>query len=103
MVSTLHIQLLGGFQLRFDDRPVTTIDQQRLQSLLAYLVLQRAAPHPRQHLAFLLWPDSTETQARINLRSLLHRLRQALPGADDFLHVDAQTILWRPDAPYTLD
>jgi predicted ATPase/DNA-binding SARP family transcriptional activator len=103
MVSTLHIQLLGGFHLRFDDAPVTTLDQERLQALLAYLVLHRATPHARQHLAFLLWPDSSEAQARTNLRSLLHRLRQALPGADDFLHVDAQVVQWRADAPYTLD
>ncbi len=103
MVSTLHIQLLGRFHLRFDDAPVTTLDQERLQALLAYLVLHRATPHARQHLAFLLWPDSSEAQARTNLRSLLHRLRQALPGANDFLHVDAQVVQWRADAPYTLD
>ncbi len=37
------------------------------------------------------------------MRTLLHRLRQALPEANRFLHVDAQTVQWRGDAPATLD
>ena len=41
---------------------------QRGTSLLAYLLFHRDTPQPRQHLAFLLWPDSSESQARTNLR-----------------------------------
>ena len=59
----------------------------RAESLLAYLLLHREAPQPRQRLAFLLWPDSTEPQARTNLRHLLHNLRRALPDPDRFLEV----------------
>src|SRR5262245_7826206 len=103
MTPTLHIQLLGGFRLDIDTTPVTTFDHPRLQALLAYLVLHRSTPQSRAHLAFLLWPDSTEAQARTNLRTLLHRLRQALPDADSFLHVDAQVAQWRLDAPWRLD
>ncbi len=82
---------------------MTSVNSPRLQSLLAYLVLHRHAPQPRRYLAFLLWPDSSETQARTNLRNLLHTLRQALPNADRFLSADAQTLQWHPDAPFTLD
>src|SRR5262249_15850623 len=57
----------------------------------------------RAQLAFHLSPDTTESQAHANLRTLLHRLRQALPDADRFLHVDAQAVQWRSDAPTTLD
>src|SRR5258707_9968149 len=103
MTPTLHIQLLGRFRLTADDAPVTTLDSPRLQALLAYLLLQRTAPHARAHLAFQLWPDTTEAQAHANLRTLLHRFRHALPHADQFLHVDAQTVQWRADAPATLD
>ena len=35
---------------------------------------------PREQLAFLLWPESIESQARTNLRQLLHHLRRALPA-----------------------
>ena len=101
MIPTLHIQLLGGFRLTADQTPVTTLDSPRLQALLAYLLVHRAAPHARAHLAFQLWPDTTEAQAHANLRTLLHRLRQALPDSDRFLHIDAQTVQWRGAAPAT--
>ena len=63
--------------------------------------MHRGVPQPRRRVAFLLWPDSTEAQARTNLRKALHTLRHALP--DGFLDGDTQTLRWRPDAPYTLD
>jgi len=66
-------------------------------------VLWRGAPQSRQQLAFLFWPDSTDAQARLNLRSVLHRLRQALPDADRFLHTDVHTIQWLSDVPFSLD
>jgi DNA-binding SARP family transcriptional activator len=103
VIPTLRIQLLGGFYLTADHMPVPPLDSPRLQALLAYLVLHRAAPHARAHLAFQLWPDTTEPQAYANLRTLLHRLRRALPDADRFLHVGAQTVQWRGDAPCTVD
>ena len=67
----------------------------RAESLLAYLLLHRDAPQPRQRLAFLLWPDSSEAQARTNLRHVLHTLRRALPDADRFLDVAPRTLRWR--------
>ena len=58
---------------------------------------------PCKRLAFLLWPDSSEAQARTNFRHLLHELRQALPCADDFLRADGRTVQWRLDSRFTLD
>ncbi len=99
----LHVHLLGDFRLSCGDVSVSTVNAPRLQSLLAYLVLHREAPQPRHHLAYCLWPDTTEAQARTNLRQLLHALKQALPEADQFVHADAQTLQWRADAPFRLD
>src|SRR6266511_6114052 len=99
----LHIHLLGDFRLVYADAPVSHINSPRLQALLAYLVLHRDAPQPRQYLAFQLWPDSSEAQARTNLRQLVHGLKQTLPEADQFVHVDAQMLQWRCDAPFRLD
>ncbi|MCX6032223.1 MAG: AAA family ATPase [Chloroflexi bacterium] len=82
---------------------MTAVTTARAQSLLAYLLLHRAAPQSRRHLAFTLWPDSSEGQARTNLRNLLHSLRQSLPQADDYLRADFATLQWRPDAPFRLD
>jgi DNA-binding SARP family transcriptional activator len=88
--------LLGG-------KPLTTVDTPRLQSLLAYLLLNRETPPSRHRLAFLFWPDSPENQALTNLRNLLYRLRHALPEADRFLYVDRRRLRWRDAAPFDLD
>src|SRR3989440_2546937 len=113
VIQTLHIHLLGNFLLVSGDTPVTTVTVPRLQSLLAYLLLHRDAPQDRSHLAFLLWPDSTEAQAHTNLRKLLYQLRQSLPDADHFIHADNHSLQWLPalpasqegctDASWTLD
>jgi DNA-binding SARP family transcriptional activator len=103
MSPTLDIYLLSDFHLEHDGVPVTTVSTPRLQSLLTYLVLHRNAPQARHHLAFLLWPDSAEAQARTNLRNLLHHLRRALPDADRFLNANGQILQWLPDAPFRLD
>ncbi len=103
MEPTLHIRLLGDFSLIYADRQVTNLNAMRLQSLLAYLVLHRDIPQHRQHLAFLFWPDTTEAQARNNLRQLLHQLRQALPAVEQFLSADTQMVYWHPVTPFHLD
>jgi len=87
----------------YGDEPVMGVSTGRLQALLAYLVLHRETPQPRQHLAFLFWPDSTEAQARNNLRQALHQLRHTLPDADRFLYADVTTLCWRFDAAFSLD
>lgn len=102
-MPTLHIRLLGEFSLIHGSEAVRSVSTLRLQSLLAHLVLHRRAPESRRHLAFTLWTDSSESQARTNLRRELHHLRQALPEADRFLAVEMQSIQWRPDASFTLD
>ncbi len=99
----LQLHLLGPFRLLQDNQPVAGFDQARLQHLLAYLVLHPAVSISRQQLAFVFWPETTDQQALKNLRTLLTRLRRALPGADRYIEVTTQTICWRPDAPLTAD
>ena len=85
MAGMIEIRLLGGFSLVHDGSLIHGLGAPRIQSLLAYLLLQREMPQSRQHLAFLSWPDSAEAQARTNLRKLLHQLVQALPEAKHYL------------------
>ncbi|MDQ3986676.1 MAG: AAA family ATPase, partial [Actinomycetota bacterium] len=99
----LNVRLFGELDLRLGDERLPPLDSARARSLLAYLLLNDHAPQSRQRLAFLLWPDSTEGQARTNLRHLLHTLRRASPTLDRFLDVTSQTLRWRPDAAYWLD
>jgi DNA-binding SARP family transcriptional activator/predicted ATPase len=102
-MATLHIQLLHTFVLRAGDEAITSVNTPRLQSLLAYLLLHRHESQSRRQIAVRFWPDSTDTQARTNLRQLVHYLRHALPDADTFLSTDAAYLQWQPEAPYTLD
>ncbi len=99
----LRIQLLGSFQVSDDEKPVLRLQSDRLQALLAYLVLHRAAPLSRQQLAVTFWPDTTDAQARTNLRTLIARLREALPDVDQYIVFDSQTVQWRCAAPCVID
>lgn len=99
----LCARLLGPMDLRRGRQPLPPLDSARAESLLAYLPLHHDAPQPRQHLAFLLWPGSTERQAHTNLRKVLHNLRRSLPEADHWIEIGPRTLQWRADAPLWLD
>jgi DNA-binding SARP family transcriptional activator len=99
--AALRVRLFGALSVDVDGVPLAPLDSARAESLLAHLLLHRGAPQPRQRLAFLLWPDSTEPQARTNLRHVLHHLRHALP--DDLLEITPRTLGWRADAPCWVD
>jgi DNA-binding SARP family transcriptional activator len=100
---TLCVRLLGGFDMRLGEVPVPPLDSARAESLLAFLLLHRDAPRARERIAFLLWPDSTESQAQTNLRHLLHTLRRSLPDAGRFIEVRPRVLRWRAQAPLWLD
>lgn len=91
----LQIRLLGQFDIRTDGRRVT-IPTRAAQSLLAYLVLTAGTAHRREKLAGIFWPDTTDENARKNLRQELWRIRKALlaqqPAEGDYLLADEFTL-----------
>lgn len=99
----LHIQMLGDFSIKVDEDPLTTVNKPRLQSLLTYLIIHRDAPQFRYHLANILWPESSESQAHTNLRNLVHLLRRALPDGDRLILATNQTLQWNPEIPVQVD
>ncbi|MBE2225485.1 MAG: hypothetical protein IAF02_28375, partial [Anaerolineae bacterium] len=99
----LKISLFGEFSLVYQGKPAPSFSGDRPISLLAYLLLHRQTAVSRQHLAFTLWPDSSDSQARANLRNLFYTLRQTLPAADTYLAADSMTLQWRTDADFSLD
>ena len=103
VAAILRVRLLGAPDLRLGGAALPPLESARALSLLAYLLLHREAAQPRQRLAFPLWPDSTEAQARTNLRHVLHTLRRTLPGLDRYLEVTPRTLAWRADPPFWLD
>ncbi len=98
-----QMRLLGTFGLLSGEGGAVAISSPRAQSLLAYLALHRDAPQPRRQISFVLWPDSSEAQARNNLRQLIHQLRRSWPDADRFLSVEASTMSVRADVQLDLD
>ena len=99
----LRIRLLGDLLIDYAGVPVYSLARPRCQVLLAYLLLHRHAPQSRRHLAFLLWPDSSEAQALTNLRHVLHDLQAALPNGERWLIITAPTLQWNAAAPFDFD
>jgi DNA-binding SARP family transcriptional activator/predicted ATPase len=99
----MQINLFGNLRISFAGRPVTAVNTHRLHSLIAYLILHGNVPQPRERLAFMLWPDSSESQARTNLRQLLHHMKRALPSECNLLVTDHFAVQWRQDASCAID
>jgi predicted ATPase/DNA-binding SARP family transcriptional activator len=72
-MSSLQIFLLGSPHITIDDKPVH-INTARAIPLIAYLAMT-AKSQPREVLANLLWPESTQKQALAALRTTLWRLK----------------------------
>ena len=69
----------------------------RTLALVTYLVLHAGTPQPRQRIAELFWPESTDAQALTNLRRELHALRHVL-GTEPCLVVTGRDLCWQ-DTP----
>src|ERR1041385_3018970 len=99
----MRIKLFGNLRISCGDQPVTAVNTNRLHSLIAYLVLHGDTPQPRERLAFLLWPASSESQARTNLRQLLHHLKRALPTDGSRLETTHFAVRFRRDDTDSID
>ena len=89
----LEVSLLG--EQYVEGSPATNPSRSsRSVALIGFLAVHADAPQPRQLLAATFWPDSTERQARTNLRRELHHLRVLL-GDDPSLVVAPATLMWR--------
>ncbi|HEX9784433.1 MAG TPA: hypothetical protein VGA56_17110 [Opitutaceae bacterium] len=100
--ARLQVQLLGGVEIILDGRRLRAFHSLRLQRILALIVLRRDPQH-RSRLAFELWPDSDEPQARTNLRKLLHDLRHSLPDVGEFVEFDNEIVRWIATGPSEVD
>lgn len=102
----LQIYLLGPMRLLFSGEPFILSGLPKTRLLLAYLLLNRSTPLGRDEVAFQLWPDVSEQEARANLRRHLYDLQQALPPAAEdnpWLVRTQKTIQWNLRAPFWLD
>ena len=100
--ARLAVRLLGGVEIILDGRRLRAFNSLRLQRFLALIALRRDLQH-RSRLAFELWPDSDEHQARTNLRKLLHDFRHSLPDTGEFVEIDNEIVRWIPTGPADVD
>jgi DNA-binding SARP family transcriptional activator len=77
---TLEIFFLGQFKIEFEGKPIR-IQSRSAQSLIAILVLNPEISFRREALSGMLWPDSTESNARRYLRQALWRIRRSIEDA----------------------
>jgi DNA-binding SARP family transcriptional activator len=66
----LQAKLLGHFEIHLDDQPII-LPSRTAQSFFAFLLLHPYTSHRREMLAGQFWPNSSETNARNNLRHAL--------------------------------
>ncbi len=90
----LHVSLLGEQTIVDDRSGRARRPSSRALALVAFLVWHAGSFQPRQLIAGLFWPDSTDAQALTNLRRELHHLRQAL-GDGSALVVGPRELGWR--------
>jgi len=104
---TVRIHLFGRPHLTNDDTPLKFKAPTRALSLLTYLLVHGTMPLPRDSVAFALWPDDMEADARANLRRhLFYLTNDVLPPAAPkapWILADKRTIGWNAAAPAWCD
>lgn len=101
----LRCTLFGHLHVWWNDEPIA-LPTKSAAALLAYLLLERETPQPREQIATLLWPDLLEEKGRRNLRQTLLRLRKVLPESWDgyeAILTQRNTLQWNPNYPIDVD
>jgi DNA-binding SARP family transcriptional activator len=105
-MSTLRACLFQTLQIRTPEGIPLDLGSPTNRSLLAYLLLHRASLVDRRRLAFVFWPEVTESAARRNLRQYLHRIRSILEPvypAGRLILADESGIQFNPEIQIWID
>jgi predicted ATPase/DNA-binding SARP family transcriptional activator len=93
--SAFEIRLFGQPRFTVSGQPHRFSAPPRALPLLAYLLLHRGAHLTRENVAFALWSDDSEDEARAKLRRHLHHLKEALPHAGvPWFVAEGETVSW---------
>ncbi|MBP1693575.1 MAG: Adenylate/guanylate cyclase (modular protein) [Chloroflexi bacterium] len=99
----LEVSFLGQFEVLHDGTRLT-IPTRNAQALFAYLLINAGKMHRREQLAGLLWPDSSEENARSNLRHELWRLRKVFESVGEpIFDIDDLAIAFHPRGEFFFD
>ncbi len=78
MLAKMQLFLLGPFQAKLNDEPLSGFASNKVRALLASLAVESGRPHPRPVLAALLWPGQPNRAARSLLRHALSNPRDVI-------------------------
>lgn len=95
----LTLRLFGMPTFQLDHQPLAAQLTGRAAALLVYLAVTRQ-PQPRTALADLLWENTTEAQARTNLRYLLSGLRKVV---GEYVVAQGENVAFNQALPYWVD
>jgi ABC-type oligopeptide transport system substrate-binding subunit/DNA-binding SARP family transcriptional activator len=101
-VPTLRLRFLGPLDIRYGDQPLPKPPTLKSQSLLAYLILHRHHPQPRDRMVGLFWGDRPERKARASLSTALWHIRRCLPH-ETLILSDSHTVQFDPQSDLWLD
>ncbi len=104
--TQLSLQLLGPPEVRLGES-LLVFPTRKTFALLVYLALE-GRPQPREHLAALLYPESSSGRSFASLRNTLSRLQGALRRAGDqsqtsFISITHEGLALNPDTDVSLD
>lgn len=102
-MSAIHVRLFGRMDVAIGpERPA--LEGRRMQELLAFLLIHRGHPWPREMLADSIWGEGDPEQLRKGLRQSLWKLQSGADLRDGaLLVVDSEFVAVNPDCPLWLD
>lgn len=105
-MANLSIRLLGACQITDGSIPTMAFASNKERGLLAYLAVESGYPHPREELAALFWPDSSEAAALASLRNALASLRRTIgdrEASPPYLLITRETVQFNRASDHFLD
>jgi DNA-binding SARP family transcriptional activator len=103
----LTVNLFGVGQAKYYERPLPGFPMLQPCLLLCYLLLNKAYPHNREHLAAVFWGDGPTYLARKSLRNGLWRLRQVFQSVgaplDEYIIVSEDCVSFINSSRFSLD
>ena len=102
----LRLFTLGAPEVRLGENLVS-FSTRKTQALLIYLAIESGL-QPREHLATLLWPESSSERSHASLRNTLDHLQTALRQASglaqtSYLYITHNSLGLNPEAEIDLD
>lgn len=79
--TSLHARLLGPMMVTLRGERIDIASSRRTRNVLAYLLLHRRSPVPRDVLMDTFWPDASQAAATNSLHVALSGVRRALAAA----------------------